>query len=64
MLEALEEGERSANEKSGDVDKVLHEATGCTIGRRRTRRKKWMSGETWDVIRKRAEAKLRSEMQW
>ena len=59
----LEKGERNADEMDGYLSKVLPAAAGCTIGRkRRLRRKKWISEETWNVIRKRAEAKLRNEM--
>ncbi|KAK4299283.1 hypothetical protein Pmani_028425 [Petrolisthes manimaculis] len=45
-----------------NVKGALKEAADCTIRRRRrARRKKWMSEETWEVIEKRKEAKLRSE---
>lgn len=47
----------------GRVNKALHEAAGCTIRRRlRLRKKMWMSEETWDMIKKRGEAKVRSEV--
>ena len=62
VLEAVEDEERSVDEVWGDVRKALKETADCTIGRRsRLRRKKWMSDETWDMIKKRGEAKLRSE---
>ncbi|XP_066940938.1 uncharacterized protein [Macrobrachium rosenbergii] len=61
VLETLEEEGRSVDEMSGDVNKALHEAAGCTIRRRlRLRKKIGMSQETWDMIKKRCEAKLRS----
>jgi len=60
-LEALEE-ERNADDIWGDVKKVLKESADCTIRRRRTaRRKKWKLEETWDMIKKRRDEKLRSE---
>ena len=63
VLEVLEEEDRSTDEMAGDVSEVLHSAAACTLGgRQRLRRKKWMSEETWDVIKRRAKAKLRSEM--
>ena len=43
----------------------MHETTDCTIVRRsRQRRKKWMSEEAWDMIKRRGQAKLRSEMEF
>ena len=46
----------------GDVKGVLKEAADCTIGRRRRiTQKKWMYDETWEMIEKRKEARLRSE---
>ena len=63
VLDTLDEGESNVNEMSGNMNEVLHDAAGRTIRRRRRmRRKKWISEETWDVIRKRAKAKLKSEM--
>ena len=62
VLEVLKEEEQNVNEMSGDLKKVLPGDAGCTIRRRvRLRRKKWISGETWGVIRERAEANVRSE---
>jgi len=51
-LEALEEEERNADDIWGDVKRVLKESADCTIRRRcSARRKKWMSEETWDMIK-------------
>lgn len=58
-LEALEE-EMTADDIWGDV-KVLKELADCTIRRRTARRRKWMSEETWGMIKKRRNARLRSE---
>ncbi|XP_066958651.1 uncharacterized protein [Macrobrachium rosenbergii] len=63
VVETLEEGGRSVDEMSGDVNKAFHEAAGCTIRRKlRTRKKMWMFEETWGMIKERGEAKLRSEV--
>ena len=63
VLELLEEEERNGDEMSSDLNEVLHGAAGSTIRRRpRLRRKNWISEETWQMIKKRGEAKLRSEM--
>ena len=60
-LEVRDE-ERNVDEMWRDVKKVLKESADWTIRRCRARRKKWMSDETWDTIKKRREAKLRSEV--
>ena len=58
----MEEKERSVEEMWRDVKRAVKDAADCTIrGRLRVRRKKWMSEETWEMIGKRKEAKLRSE---
>ena len=63
MLELLEEEQMDINEMWSNGKQVLHEAAKHTIVRRqRTRRKKWMSDETWSVVEKRREARLKSEM--
>ena len=57
----LEEEEQNVEESSGELKEVLHGAAGRTIRRRsRLRRKEWISKETWNVIRKRAETKVKS----
>ena len=49
-------------EMFGDVKEVLHGAAFCTVRRRgRFRRKKWISEEAWHMIRRRVEAKVKSE---
>ena len=53
--------ERNVDEMWRDVKTVLKESADCTI-RCRARRKKWMSDETWDTIKKRREAKLRVKL--
>ena len=63
VLETLQEEERCVNEMWRDVKDVLKETANCTIGRRRkVRRKKWMSDEVWEMIQRRKEAKLKSEV--
>ena len=57
----MRDEERNVDEMWRDVKTVLKESADCTIRRCRARRKKWMSDETWDTIKKRREAKLRSE---
>ena len=62
-LEMLEEEEMDVNEMWRNGKEVLHEAAKHTIGRRRrAKRKKWMSDETWSMVEKRREAKLKSEL--
>ena len=58
-LEVRDE-KRNVDEMWRDVKTVLKESADFTIKKCRARRKKWMSNETWDTIKKRREAKLRS----
>ena len=62
VLETLEEEESGVEEMWNDVKENLHKVAECTIkSGRREGRKRWISDETWDVIQRRKNAKLKSE---
>ena len=63
VLETLEEEQIDVNEMWSGGKEVMVEAARQTIGRRhRATRKKWMSDETWCMVEKRREAKMKSEL--
>lgn len=50
------------NEMWSNIKEILQGAASSTTGRRRKVRRNWMSDETWNVIKKREEVKLRSDL--